>query len=120
MKWITSFIASSSAAAIVAILPFNFSFVLFLCLIFNWFRKQFRRALKTIKIGKKSCWGKENEHYYANNGGTDSCLQLHTSFSSIIKFYTYLKSFFSFFVLHIIQYKTFKRKNEEKVSNTTW
>ena len=38
---------------LLLLLPFNFSFVLFLFLIFNWFRKQFRRALTTIKIGKK-------------------------------------------------------------------
>ena len=56
MKWIISFTASSFAI-VVAI---QFSFVLFLCLIFNWFRKQFGRALTTIKIGKKVV-GEEEE-----------------------------------------------------------
>ena len=83
-------------------------FVLLLCLIFNWFRKQFKRALTTIKIGKKK-WGKRKNI-------TVRIMAVHT-WSSIVYviFFHYtifirsLKSFFSS-VFHIIQLKSFKAK----------
>ena len=56
---------------------FSAATTLSLCLIFNWFRKQFRRALTTIKIGKKNL-RKRKEHYYANNGtGPGNCILRH-------------------------------------------
>ena len=84
-------------------------FVLLLCLIFNWFRKQFKRALTTIKIGKKEV-GKKKEHYRANNGSTYLVFNCVRHFLPLYNFYIRsLKSFFSS-VFHIIQLKSFKAK----------
>ena len=102
------------------LLPFNCS-LFFLCLIFNWFRKQFRRALTTIKIGKKKL----------GNGERNIIMRImvvHTLLTPIVyviffHYTIFIRSFKKFrFVHHRTYYtveKFFSRRAKEKFLFTT-